>query len=138
MSIEDFGGKAAYYDFSTEPVFQEPRGSPSKQAKTKVTYEKPSYLASLVKDPPKFMIQDLKPAQSLPLTPLDARSQQDFRPLSQPTHSVSETPKMIVPQKEFKQPVAAKPEITKADLLSLKKQVMEEVRKEFEEKARED
>lgn len=46
---------------------------------------------------------------------------------------------MVVPPKEVYQPApAAKPEITKADLLSLKKQVMEEVRKEFEEKARAD
>ena len=58
LKSEDFGGKKAYYDFSTRPLAQEQQSTQSSVDQTEVSYEKPSYLANIVTEPPKFMLQE--------------------------------------------------------------------------------
>jgi len=61
LTMSDFGDKKAYYDFSTRPIDE--KFGAQVGGETKMTTEKPSHLENLVKDPPKFMIQDMQGGQ---------------------------------------------------------------------------
>jgi len=54
LTSEDFGGKKAFYDFSTRPLEEPATGGQGSQEN--VSYNKPDYLGNLISEPPSFMI----------------------------------------------------------------------------------
>lgn len=60
LTSEDFGGKKAYYDYSTRPILDNmaQMQAINLENETRMTTQKPDYLDGLVKEQPTFMLQN--------------------------------------------------------------------------------
>ena len=150
LSNSDFGGKKAFYDFSSRPLTmgEGPAEAATSMEATRVTNEKPDHLKNLVTEPPKFFINEefhapvsqpkpqaqTQPVQQHAQNLAPASSHHSFAQQSQgDSNRVQMTagPFQSQPQQQesFR---PTQPEQPKIDILSLKKQVLEEVRQELE------
>lgn len=137
LNKSDFGGKKAFYDFSVRPMI-DPLEQRMQELRdqTIVSYQKPDHLKSLRTERPKFMIAD--DFSGL----VQEKPQPQTMKVNVPPTSVSAPPpQSLEPMVSQPQPVPKQeqppPEPKPLDLLTLKKQVMEEIRQELEREAKE-